>query len=240
MLQYNYDTDLKIILTHIPKCAGTSFRQSIIAPNIPESMWYRPGSFLSILTHKKDFRYIIGHFPLGIEKYIHPLNPAKKRNTIRIIFLREPVDHMISYYYFQLQLGKQSKYYPQIKKQDIIAFYQKNYTARNLQTRFCAGILSELIFRKVLINSNSNILLKCAKKNFSKFDFIGSFENINNDMKTFAEKYSLNYKPVYSKSTKTNFRPKPSELKPKTQKMLKQINQLDIALYDFAKHEFWK
>jgi len=231
----------KIILTHIPKCAGTSFRRSVIAPNISESMWYRPGSFLSILTYKKDFQYIVGHFPLGIEKFVHRLNPARKRNTIHITFLREPVDHMISYYYFQLQLGKKSKYYPEIKSQDIVEFYQNNHSARNMQSRFCAGVLTELFFRKIFHSSENAFLLYLAKKNIIKsLDFVGRFEKLNIDMERFARSFNLNYHPTYSQTTKTKNRPKIAEISIETQKQLKRINRTDVRLYNYALETIWR
>lgn len=227
-----------IVFTHIPKCAGTSFRSGLIEPNISAGKIYRSSSFKEILKYKQDFQYLIGHYPFGIERYLHPLNPARKRPKIRLVFLREPIDHMISYYYFQIQSGQYSKFWPQIKKQNIVDFYTKNYTARNLQTRFCAGVFYELIFRKILHNSDKNLLLNKAKKNLSKFNFVGLFENIEDDMKTIAKKYKLEYKPAYSQSTRTRKRPSVNELEENTKQILSRLNELDIQLYRFVKEDF--
>ena len=106
-----FDDKNLIIFTHIPKCAGTSFRYSIIEPNIPQEMMYRPaGGICKLIRHKNDFQYMIGHLPFNADKFIHPCNPCRKRIKIYITFLREPIDQMISFYYYQLQLGKYSAY----------------------------------------------------------------------------------------------------------------------------------
>lgn len=229
-----------IIFTHIPKCAGTSFRNSLIVPNIEEEMMYRPsGGISKLIKHKKDFRYIIGHLPFNAEKYIHLSNPARKRKTITMVFLREPIDQMISFFYYQKQLGKYSAYLKD-EEADIVHFYKTTASAQNIQTRFCSGIGLDLFFNKILKNPPNKLQLSRAKKNInSKINFVGQFENIGKEMQYISEKYKLIYQPTYSKTTKTKNRPSVDALKKEVKEELSKINNLDIELYQFAKEKIW-
>ena len=56
-------SEVLLLLTHIPKTCGTSFRYSLVYPNIPRELVYKPkNGWRSLLTTKKDFQFIVGHF----------------------------------------------------------------------------------------------------------------------------------------------------------------------------------
>jgi len=233
--------DRAIIFTHIPKCAGTSFRESIININISEEYVYTSHNFFSFFKYKKDFQYIIGHWPFGIEKYVHPLNPVRRRKKILVTFLRNPIDHLVSFYFFQKQQGKYSNYAEDIKGKNIVEFYKTTPKALNLQTRFCAGVFYEQFFKRTIQKyKGTHFQLKVAKKNLiQNFDFVGQLENIANDMSYFCHNYNLKFEYKYAEITRTKKRPKTHDLSPETIKILSELNNLDIELYSFAKEQLF-
>lgn len=229
-----FDNNTAIIFTHIPKCAGTSLRESIIVNNIEPSLIYRSGSFKKILHYKKDLRYIIGHWPLGIENYVHITNPLRKRKKLRITFLREPIDHLISFFYFQKQQINYSAFKDEIENKSIVEFYETVPRALNLQTKFCAGVLYEQLFRRTA-KKGSHVQLAKAKDNLiHKFDFVGQFENYATDLQTIANQFNLNLKLTHNSVTKTKKRPAKNELTESELNKLRELNSLDINLYKFA------
>ena len=230
----NFDDNTAIIFTHIPKCAGTSLRESIIVNNIEESLIYRSGSFKEILSYKKDLKYVIGHWPYGIEDYFHFNNPIRRRDKIRITFLREPIDHLISFFYFQKQQIGYSAFKHEIGDKSIVEFYESVPRALNLQTKFCAGVLYEQIFRRIN-NAGCDLQLKKAEQNILKgFDFVGQFENYTNDLELLAKTYSLKLSITHNNVTKTHKRITKDDLSVEELNKLRELNSLDMKLYEYA------
>ncbi|MGJ5642452.1 sulfotransferase family 2 domain-containing protein [Formosa sp. S-31] len=228
-----------IIFTHIPKCAGTSLRESIIVNNIESSLIYRSGSFKEVINHKKDFRYIIGHWPYGIENYCHFKNPIRNRKKLHITFLREPIDHLISFFYFQKQQIGYSAYKQEIGDKSIVEFYESVPRALNLQTKFCAGVFYEQLFRRTS-RAGSKIQLNKAKQNLIKrFDFVGQFENYTNDLELMSKTYNLKLDITHNNVTKTHKRIAKKDLSLKEINKLKELNALDMELYKFASEKIF-
>jgi len=108
---------LELISVHMPKCAGTSFRQSLIAaysepavrfdysdaPLNPSSpMNLDPEGFFAEAANWQPpdgIKAIHGHF--HIHKYNHI-----KASCLRATFLRHPVDRLISHYFYWLNTPK--------------------------------------------------------------------------------------------------------------------------------------
>ncbi|WMI68442.1 sulfotransferase family 2 domain-containing protein [Mangrovimonas sp. YM274] len=233
------DDNIAIIFTHIPKCAGTSLRESIIVNNIESSLIYRSGSFKEILYYKNDFRYIIGHWPYGIENYCHINNPVRNRQKLHITFLREPIDHLISFFYFQKQQIGYSAYKHEIGDKSIVEFYESVPRALNLQTKFCAGVFYDQLFRRTS-KAGAKIQLNKAKQNLIKrFDFVGQFENYTNDLELMAKTYNLKLDITHNNVTKTHKRIAIKDLSSKELNKLKELNSLDMELYKFASENFF-
>lgn len=227
------------LLVHIPKCAGTSFRYSVISPNIEPALIYQPNSWREFMFHTQDFRYLVGHFEFGVGNFINPHNPARKRKKIYLTFLRNPVDQMISYYYFKQQNAKeeQAEAYELDK---VIDFYKKNINLCNMQTQFCSGFLLNRLYLKLQITLIGQLQLRMAKKNLlSGFHFVGCFESIERDSRLLCEFLQFKYEPIYAEVTRTKMRPSVSDLTADQYAELEAINSLDTELYHFAKECIW-
>ena len=102
---------LQLISMHVPKCAGTSFTLALEQAFGPENIYsdylqigdprfpanFDPEGYFSRARrdpypHLQDKQVVHGHFPIG--KY------ARITGVRRITFLREPVERLISHYYY--------------------------------------------------------------------------------------------------------------------------------------------
>ena len=233
---------LLIIFTHIPKCAGTSLRESLIKNNINNSLIYRPEKGIrGIIGYKQDFAYMVGHWPYGTENLISPFNPARHRKKIYITILREPLDHMISFFYFQKQLGRKSLFKKKIDEYDIVSFYQNNPAACNLQTKFTAGLFLERFCRYTIFQRGSYLQLLSAKKNLiHNYPYVCQFEKLDIDLKNIALDLNLDFCSVYDQTTKTRNRPASDKIDQDIIDQLMQYNRLDFQLYKYAQNNIWK
>jgi hypothetical protein len=231
--------DFLLLLTHIPKCAGTSFRHSVVHPNVDEELVYHPsGGWRELIRSDRDFRYLVGHFEVDIERLIR--GPAKKRPKVFVTFLRNPVDQMISYYAFKRQLREKERI-RRPRPAEIIRFYSANPGACNMQTRFCSGFwFSRLALRLPRLRPGQLELRKAKANLMKKFHFVGRFETLDEDMQRLCELLDFTYVHVHAAETQTRSRPGVNELTPHEVEELEAINHLDVGLYRFAEAALWK
>lgn len=224
-----------IALTHIPKCAGSSFRESLIEPNIAPAEIYRPKSLKKLMVCRQDFRYLVGHWPAGVLNYLNPICPARKRPQLRVVILREPLEQLVSYFYFHRQLGASSPYGDRVKDCSIVEFYQENPQLACQQVYFVAGML--LGYPKspgvALARFTPRVLLWRAKSALSAyFQYVTTAESSEADFPDFASRENLSYVPRRCEVTVTRERPKMDEIETSDLKRLRELSRLDQAVYD--------
>jgi hypothetical protein len=105
-------TELEVISVHVPKCAGTSLRIFLensfgadavhrdyddrpIDPASPMNL--DPDGFFGRFCNG-DYEFLVGK--KAVHGHFHPLKYRAVRARLRITFLREPVERMISQYFF--------------------------------------------------------------------------------------------------------------------------------------------
>lgn len=150
---------VELISVHIPKSAGTSFRK-VLQRHYGRRLlvlyggFGSEGYFQSRLDKHPGTLALHGHFPLKLFRHSYP--QAKK-----IIWLRHPVDRIISYYYFWKKLrphGNPNHKRFLIEKPSLVHFAEERCTE-------LADYLDE-----------NNIL---------DMDFIGIVENFDEDVQRF-------------------------------------------------------
>lgn len=217
----------KIIFTHIPKTAGTSFRKEVVEANCSR-FYHHKGSLAKGIVRiiKSNPDVVAGHFAFGIHKFLF----SKYRY---LSFFREPVDRAISHYYFI----RQSKYptYEHPKWKDCMNYpieeiYASRKLADNLQTRFISGI-----------RSNRNVSsrdLYLAKKNLDEYyDVFGIQEYYSESVDIICKQYDW-VKPkvdIGSREKKTNTKSPVSEA---IREKLKHDHSFDLDLYNYALTKF--
>ena len=230
--------DSLILLTHIPKCAGSSFRESVIEPNIDESMIMRAGGGIRELRRRtKDFRYLVGHWPFGIENFFARSNPVRERPIKRVVILRDPIDQMISFYYYHKQLGAGSPISRVTNMLGLVDFYKSSWRHCNLQTQFLAGVFyqSNRSPLKLLNRFAPNFVYRKAVDNLEKYyDFVIVQSRSNEGFKQFAHALGLQLKSTVCEETVTRERPSASSLSDLDRASLAELSIYDAMLYQRA------
>lgn len=154
----------KLIHMHIPKCAGTSFLTVL-------KQWYPVHKVDSPGEADYKHQVISGHFPYNDEYWDHRW----------ITFVRHPVDRLQSFYYYTTERGRRSKrnYWWNIISKMSLEDWLNSDLSKNHMTKTFAGKKPQ----EALSPGDFGI----ARKNASRFYFIGSQENFDHDLRTLAK-----------------------------------------------------
>lgn len=232
------------IFTHIPKCGGVSFRHFIyeaaIQSNISTDKVYIPGeNYLHINKNllqlserelkrfrQKDIQILANHSYYNTH-LLYDLPNFK--SPFYYTILREPIDRFISHYnFFNYKNGNQDCKgisLSELPTEKLIEIAKK---LGNVQTRYISGI-------DQLSDFGETDALAIAKHNleFGYADF-SILENIETDLI-----YLSNKSPDWLSIQPTDF-PKMNQnkltfpLETKVLDIIRQYNQLDLALYSYA------
>jgi hypothetical protein len=202
--------DKILIFVHIPKTGGTSLANIIYKQ-------YKPGDVLlvedtsgnSIDQVTPNIKCILGHNVFG--KYNH-LGPC-----IHVTMLRNPVDRVISHYYYAKNVMKENN----VARYSLEEFAQLSWVA-NLQTQFIAG-------------GSPNI--EQAISNLKSFGFFGITEMFSESLLLMEKTFK--WKSIqYLRENVNEKKPKNETISKTTIKKIEEANSLDIQLYKWAKKEF--
>lgn len=192
---------MKLVFVHIPKTAGTSFH-NILSKNYGKDniIWDEHNSIRPLFTNPKSydmFDIIYGHFT--IEKYNYLNRP-------KITIMRDPVERVISEYYYLLKIIKHGNENDLVVSSHIDKFRSICDWAEfrpNLQYTFM--------------------------KDTSNFDWIGVVEYFSLSLKFFESwsKTKLMIKNTYIRKNENKL-----EVSPKHREYIRQFNKLDYELYD--------
>ncbi|TPE68330.1 hypothetical protein AMD02_014015 [Halalkalibacterium halodurans] len=159
---------------------------------------------------KRKLKAVCGHHSYGI----HQLFPQPSKY---ITMLREPVDRVISSYYFL----RDFKGYEYVKEMTLEQFVQTHPEAQNLQTFLLSGLPPEKSLKK-------------AKENLKNCKVVGLTERF--DESVFLIKQELQWTNLgYKRLNVTQKRLIKQELPLSTICLIEKYNQLDIELYKLAK-----
>lgn len=231
-----YSEDAMIMLTHVPKCAGTSLREAIMAATgIPASRQYRPGGGIKtvMMEHPDDFQCLIGHFPWGVHQAFRPWSKAARRRKIHIATLREPIDQMLSFYYFQKQLGNRSAYQHYVAKTDnIVDFYLIAGKCSNLQSRMYAGLVySRLWDRSIQLFGEEAMLHRAYSNLVTHYHYWVHHSYLEASLNRLSTGLGVDVSMERVPLTVTKIRAKTEELPESTLNKLRAINSLDVELH---------
>ncbi|OLO37221.1 hypothetical protein BTR23_13940 [Alkalihalophilus pseudofirmus] len=214
------NTDILIHL-HMPKTAGTTLR-TIIKKNVNINNsyeLYKYGNRLkNILTdlNMKPIECIQGHFPYGIHSYL-------EQKCTYITMLREPVERVISEYYFIKSLPRH-ELHQQVKKLTLVEYQQEERNC-NLQTRLLSGQTN-----KASLTLDD---LQKAKEHINKhFKVVGITEMF--DESIFLMKKEFGWRNLFYRKYNIT-KGKPTNIAKNIKKKVAENNLLDIELYNYAR-----
>lgn len=225
-----------VIFLHIPKTGGTTVWNLLSSTAKPAFNVARPDSLRQFLNFSHDevraYGLIYGHMPYGL----HSLLPQKCKYAV---FLRDPVDRVISAYYYIKRVPEHGLY-QKIQEGMTLSEYALTVEVDNKHTRYLGGydILEMLDDSSSWWNLTGNIgleHLERAKKNLQGCDFIGFCEDLDRDMSELFLTLGRTPPIMVPRINQTSDRPKLHDVDKRTIDEIRQRNILDVQLYEYAR-----
>lgn len=209
---------------HIPKTAGMSLqglvRRRHKLPGSLELVYDQEAIEKGFIDQPK-LKTVMGHFRYGYHQF-------SKRSPRYFTFLRNPVDHVISHYYYSLEKPEKFLNLPK-GINNIIDFAESAY-GYNLQTRFVSG-LDE-------IRGHENEALKQAIDNLDhQFEWVGITEEFDRSILMLGRflGWSIMF---YSRLNDGQINKNSPSISDHDRARLKELLQPDIKLYQHGLHLF--
>ena len=222
-----------MLFIHIPKTAGGTLN-SIIAKQYPQAAVFQHRVYENDVEEKKavllqalndDIRVIRGHYFYGIHEHL-------TRPYQYITILRDPIDRMISSYYFYKE-RPQHPNYASTNAVGIEEFYDRNLDGtfqENRQTRMIAGFdqpdqaCTPEVLQQAIDNMERNIAI------------VGLTERFDESLILIRRAFNWGV-PLYYKHNESS-RPSFESVSEATKASLRKHNEYDVQLYDHAQKLF--
>jgi hypothetical protein len=232
-----------LIFLHIPKTAGSSLGHAMHRQYGRSSIFFIDGNhpmqsvdkFISLPADiKSQYLCISGHIPFGLHEYI-------PQQVVYTTVLRNPVERLISLYHHVLRETTHYMHNAVVsKKMSLLDFAgsRLNGEIYNDQTRRLSGIgkWDQTTDRTVVDES----ALRKAIENIEEFfPVVGLTEMFDESLLLMKDAFSWNY-VFYSKRKVAISRPKPDNIDLRVIEVIKNENQYDILLYEYAKQRLHK
>lgn len=246
----------KLIFIHIPKSGGTTFRNLIYENFDRQNCFYFNANRIieevkrfkkKSKEYRNKFVSYDGHIGYGIQNYINSKN-------ILVTFLRDPVERVISYW-------KHLKRVPNVKAKEftgVVDKYKKDCINTNDVSfeEFIKGKYSYEISNgqlRHLASQDGNPLTFKQKENLTNKDLDRAKKTLKKEIKFGIVKYypkslllikkqlsdeGINFEMIYNE--RLNKSSNKINLTKKDIKLIREVNSLDIELYDFAVELFKK
>lgn len=227
---------VKILFDHLPKCGGRSFKAFLLSNYLWRETFAIQGAaprryvetFKNMsLSRRSRYRLIQGHLA-------NELIPFVDSRFVKITILRDPVDRIVSQYYFARGLPT---HYLHDKIQRLNLTLEK-YIESNISDEienWYTQHFSGLSLLEVRENPDEALLL--AKESLKlNYQHIGLLEDLGGFMKTICEETGLKFpkkEPHLNQSKKPGGE---SLVKPEVLERTSEINSLDVQLYGYAKN----
>jgi len=226
----------KIIFLHIPKTAGTSMN-TIIWNQYKSSTIFHVNSIshgkdmINKLVQTKDStNVVVGHYSFGLHNYLDT-------NAKYITLLRNPIDRVISIYYY-IKRDTKNKDYKKIVGENIslkeFILNDEYFTqVYNSQTKLIAGVaicaLKEKITEQTFIT---------AKENLDKYFLVaGLTERFDETILMMKKELNWSY-PVFVKQNITKKSDKKAVITEELKQLIIERNEYDIKLYNYVTEKF--
>ena len=235
------DTDKveTLIFFHLNKAAGTTLR-SILRRKFPFGARYTVHSLDELLAipeeERKKIKYLEGHYIWGLHEHL------SQRST-HITLLRNPVDRVISEYYYLLSRPDYTSLHNELTAKNVknLEGYIREgiWHAWNYQT----GSISGFSKGSVLPYGPLPLTLKdleAAKTNLREhFLFFGLSERFDESMVLLKRTFGWGIKDIlYLRENVGQKRPPKKDISRDAIKLIEDNNKLDLELYAFARQMF--
>lgn len=217
-----------VIFMHIPKTGGTTLA-NILEKQYPQGQVLRV-PFGNLHTLKQQLKgskpaAVHGHHPFG-------LHELYQGSFHYITMLRDPVDRIISNYYY----AAENPGNPMHRKLNQLSFEEfimskdekLQYRISNMQTSFAAGKRTPAIANV----DDLELAMENLQRHFSVIGITDMFTESIEVMKKVLGWQDVSFQP----KNRTKKRPAIEEIKPEILESIQEKNQLDYKLYNWAKN----
>lgn len=230
------ELEKKLIFLHIPKTAGSTFHMILNKrydkshiKNLFGSRMSEPeiNTFINEpLKNKDNIQLLKGHMPFGMHNYL----PG---NSHYISVLRDPVERVISQYYY-IKKNTYNPLHNQVVKEGMtISEFVKSGIAigmNNGQCRFLHGDIEDYGF-----NECDNTLLDKVKDHINKhFIWLGITERFDESVLVLSNLLDWDTPPYYIRENVSKSKKNRNELSEEEISLIKSYNTLDLKLYSYA------
>lgn len=230
------------IFLHIPKAGGNSLLD-FLKPNYAAESHFDVSQGLRYVERidelqrmppdqQKQVRFISGHLPYGIHRFL----PQTSRY---ITVLRDPIDRVVSHYYFVRQNRKHPLH---------DAVMSKNMSVADYVTSGLSGELNNGMVRLICGRASSDSLrghepceagdLELAKQHLrDSFEVVGLLEQIDATQQLLSRVFGWPKRASVQKN-KTKARKSTASLKRREREVIASQNTMDIELYRWSAERF--
>lgn len=218
---------------HLPKSAGTSLIQFMQAalgePNVLHV--HTPGAHMNAPLEYLITRYrgLIGHFEVS------HLSSWMFENVFMFTFLRDPVDRVLSNYYFYRNVHHERQVFEMMRAQQLdikSLLSQCDLSRPTVWSNWQSFALSGLEYSAFAPGT----VLEPAKRTLERLDFVGLYERLRPDMKRLCEICGWDPTIPLPVANVTPNRKTQTDLDQETLELIHQLNRDDIELYNYAKN----
>lgn len=226
-----------VIFMHLPKTGGTTLTR-ILEREYPAQHRFPLGAivqkkieeFKKLSPARRDKIHLLyGHMAYGLHEYF----PQGARY---ITVLRDPVERVISFYYF---VRDQSQHYlhdfSNQDATDLKSFLESQATivVDNFQVRLLSGAWEHVPYGAITRDH-----LEVAKRNLrEEVAVVGLTERFDETLLLLKDAFGWR-QPWHKPQNVTRGRPKQSDLLPEIREAIVEYNRFDVELYDYAKSLF--
>jgi hypothetical protein len=250
-----FQRKLGFYFIHIPKTAGTSFKDILDAQVaedeiFPCQLWHEINQ--DLVTQKDNYKLLRGHFGGGSYKILG------NKNSHLLTILRHPVSLSISTYHF-IKREKNTQIHDLVTKNNLTLeqFLSHPKAVKKINNRMVRHLSFDLqedpeaqelflseqsrqvvkLWIKKTVNLNNQQRLIRAKKRLDNCSWIAILEKFKQSMQLFA--YTFNLPHILEIPHLNAYRPN-QDINAQSQKLILQENKYDLLLYQYACSKFDK
>lgn len=221
----------KILFDHLPKCGGSSLKAYLEEHYPKRKTFSTDGSnpavsvaeFSRLSQHNRyGYDLVKGHLAHELIDYVHP-------ECLKVTVFREPVDRIISHYYYAKRTPAHYLYSKIHKSEMSLEDYATSglsHELRNWYTTHFSGIAVDFAEQ-----SPEESITKAVDVVLKRYDIIGFLDDFTSFIETLRNQAKLRCEYKNKKVNATQDRPSLNNVAPSTINLIEQENHLDIALY---------
>ena len=223
------DTDTRLFFLHLPKAAGTTFKEVLYRQYPFRQIAWIDGSYheesvqrlINLPAAQRNlYNCVMGHFQYGLHAHFDGAYQY-------VTFLRDPVARTVSTYYHILNKSPHHNHHKALKQGEVSleAFVKQRISdeTSNLQVRWISG--------EPVANEAS---LARAKENIERdFIFAGISEEFDRSVVMYALAADCEKPLHYARKNEGVYKQEP--LKQRVRELIAEENALDIELYSWVK-----